>query len=348
MQETLPRAISEIAKTGATVATDEPMARHTTFKIGGPADVLTVARTTEQLVEILNICRELQVPFFLLGAGSNILVSDQGIRGIVIKNKSSEFLLDDELVWVDSGYLMPKFVLDISKCGRTGCEFIQSIPGTIGGGTKQNVRFRNAKQFGQYDGLIETKGTDLYFSKLITDVELVTDRGERKILANSECGFTYTGIAPSELAGESPVIVRVHLKLQRDSADAVRERLHQYRTWRAQRTAIFSETEIAQPEDGFTGTRARQPVGATAGCVFFNVPNQHNHPTGRLIDLCGLRGHRVGNAEISPAHANYIVNLGGAKAIEVRTLMELAKEKVFSRFGVELMEEIEFVGEWKG
>nr|VFJ61596.1 MAG: UDP-N-acetylmuramate dehydrogenase [Candidatus Kentron sp. DK]VFJ61657.1 MAG: UDP-N-acetylmuramate dehydrogenase [Candidatus Kentron sp. DK] len=379
MPEPSPRAIAdEIAKTAALVTTFEPMARHTTFRIGGPADVFATVQTVEQLIHTINICREHQFPFFLLGAGSNILVSDRGIRGVVIRNKSAEFSLEEaasewRLVRVDSGYPMPKFAVDMGKQGLGGCEFLQSIPGTMGGGVRQNVRFRNAGQFGRYDGLRETGKTDCYLGELVEDVEILTERGERKTLAGSECGFTYTGFhasgfAPDPLSGPRaqprknhhagedtggnpgedppPVITRVRLKLQRDSVAAVKERLQQYRAWRTHRTAIFSDQKIAQPEDVFTGVRARQPGGATAGCVFFNVPNEHNHPTGRLIDLCGLKGHRIGRAEISPFHANYIVNLGGARASDVHALMELAKETVFSRFGVTLVEEVERVGEW--
>nr|VFJ96266.1 MAG: UDP-N-acetylmuramate dehydrogenase [Candidatus Kentron sp. H]VFJ97027.1 MAG: UDP-N-acetylmuramate dehydrogenase [Candidatus Kentron sp. H]VFK02766.1 MAG: UDP-N-acetylmuramate dehydrogenase [Candidatus Kentron sp. H] len=355
MSETPLQAVAgELAKTADAVTIHEPMARHTTFKIGGPADVFAVVRTTEQLVHAVNICRESQAPFFLLGGGSNILVSDRGVRGVVIRNKSSGLSMDNapddtpdsRTVRVDSGYPMPKFAVDIGRYGLTGCEFLQSIPGTIGGGARQNVRFRNASQFDRYGGLRETRETDCYLGDFVTDVEVLTERGERKALANRECGFTYTGITARGFENNSPIITRLRLKLQRGSPGAVRKRLQQYRAWRAHRWATLSNAKVAQPEDGFTGTRARQPIGATAGCVFFNIPNEHNHPTGRLIDLCGLKGCRMGNAEISAAHANYIVNLGGAKAVDVRALMELAKEKVFARFGVELVEEVQLVGEW--
>ncbi|VFN00362.1 MAG: UDP-N-acetylmuramate dehydrogenase [Candidatus Kentron sp. G] len=352
MPETSLRTITnELAKAVAAVTTDEPMARHTTFRIGGPADVFAVAQTTDQLADAVNLCREFQVPFFLLGAGSNILVSDQGIRGVVIRNRSAEFSLGDESaherrIWVDSGYPMPKFAVDISKYGLAGCEFLQSIPGTIGGGARQNVRFRNAARFDRYEGLRETGKTDRYLGEFVTDVQIIGARGERRMLAGDEYEFTYTGIGAGGFEANGLIITRLGLKLRRDSVAAVRERLQQYRAFRARRAAMFSNTEIAQPEDEFTGTRARQPAGATAGCVFFNVPNEHNHPTGRLIDLCGLKGRRIGNAEISPAHANYIVNLGQARATDVRALMDLAKEKVLSRFGVELVEEIRFVGAW--
>lgn len=347
MPETELRTVAgELAKAAAVVTTHEPMARHTTFRIGGPADVFAVAQTTDQLVRIVNLCREFRVPFFLLGGGSNILVSDRGIRGVVIRNRSLGFSLDGESVWVDSGYPMPRFAVNIARHGLTGCEFLQSIPGTMGGGARQNVRFRNASRFDRYAGTRESGNADCYLGQLVTDVEVLTERGERKTLTNSECGFTYTGMDTSGFERDSLIITRLRLALRRDSPAAVRERLREYRAWRAHRMVTRSDARVAQPEDAFTGTRARQPAGATAGCVFFNVPNEYNHPTGRLIDLCGLKGRRVGNAEISPAHANYIVNLGGARAADVRSLMELAKERVFSRFGVELVEEVELVGEW--
>lgn len=339
------RVLSEIAETGALISTNEPLSRHTTFRIGGPADIFAVAKTTEHLINIINICREFQAPFLLLGAGSNILVSDQGIRGVVIKNQSSSFSIENDHVLVDSGYIMPKFASDIARHGLSGCEFIQSIPGTIGGGARQNARFRNLRNFDSYNGLTETKETDHYFGELVEEVITLTDRGELVTLSNTECGFSYTGITSTALKKNSSVITRVRMRLKIDSVSAIQDRMQQYREWRSRRVAKVGEDEAAQPVDNFTGARARQPVGATAGCVFFNVPNEHNHPSGRLIDLCGLKGKRSGNAKISEDHANYIVNLGGAKAADVLALIDLAKREVFARFGVHLIEEIELVGE---
>jgi len=281
-----------------------------------------------------------------LGNGSNILVSDKGIRGVVIKNRSKSILIENNTVTVGSGFLMPNFAKTVASKGLAGCEFMGAIPGTIGGGVHENARFRHPDNFGAYLGLSATRESDLYVGQLVDQVTVLLPNNSVTEISNKECNFVYEGFYHYSFAFNDDVIIKVRLKLREDSVENINKRMNAYLRWRNRRRTSIGDTEFLQPTDAFTSARAQQPGEPSAGCVFFNVPNEHNHPTGRLIDLCGLKGKIIGDAQISPKHANYIVNLGHARADDVRKLMDLCKTEVYKKFKTELIAEIQFVGEW--
>lgn len=341
----LERLRSALSSTGSEVLIDEPMSRHTTFRIGGPADLFCIVNTADQLIAAVKVCRENEVPIFILGGGSNILVSDAGIRGVTIKNETRSISIRDEFVSVASGYLMPTLARTAANHGLSGCEFAQAIPGTVGGGVRQNARFRHPGNFDLYEGFLATR--DLYIGELVESVSVMTQDNSILDLSNSDCKFVYEGFFRSGFGDTSDIILSALLRLRYDSPQNVLQRLRIYSNYRMSRSIQSDGQEIIQPLDPYTGTRPSQPSGATAGCTFFNIPNHGDHPTGRMIDMCGLKGLQVGDAQISPDHANYIVNRGKAKASDVRSLMEICKKEVGREFGVELIEEIQLVGDWQ-
>ena len=343
-EKLISQLAAELKGTGSVILFDEPMSKHTTYRIGGPADLFLKIKTSEQLLQAVKVCRKFDIPYFVLGGGSNILVSDYGIRGVTFHIETETLNISKNLVYIESGFLNAKLARCVAEKGLSGAEFVQAIPGTIGGGIRQNARFRHPSQFGIYSGFIST--TDLYFGQLVKSVSILSSGDKVLELNNRECQFSYQGIFKSGFKDSGEIILSVVLELEEDDPEVIRKRMSFYANYRANRSVTIEGQEIAQPLDHFTNSRPKQPHGASAGCVFFNVPNPWDHPTGRMIDMCGLKGKRIGDAQISEKHANYIVNLGHASASDVKALMEIAKAEVLKRFGVDLIPEIEYVGDW--
>ncbi len=333
---------------GIRVTANERLANHTTFRIGGPADLFCIAEDADSLLNILRLCRIHEIPAFILGGGSNILVSDRGIRGVVIKNLSKRISWEGTSPIADSGVFMPELANAAMRLNLSGCEFMQTVPGTIGGGVVQNARFRNPEHFTSYSGLAATRSKDVDMASLIERLWVLKENNEVVELTRAQCDFSYEGLKfegkPADL---SWLILRVKFNpLTKVDPQHIRDKMKQFAYWRSRRTLKAQEGELEQPIDPYTKSKPRQPSAPSAGCVFYNVINHLDHPTGRLIELCGLKGMRLGDAEISTEHANYIVNRGQAKAEDVRKLMDICKERVKQQFGIELREEIRFVGEW--
>ena len=165
-------------------------------------------------------------------------------------------------------------------------------------------------------------------------------------ISREQCNFVYGRFFHSGFSTTKDIIIQVRLELVLSQQEQIRKQVEAYSSYRKKRSVLIGNKEVSQPIDPYTGTRPGQPTGASAGCVFYNSPNQWDHPTGRMIDMCGLKGLRIGGAQISEQHANYVVNVGQAKASDIRHLIELSKEAVMKQFGIELVEEIEYVGEW--
>lgn len=292
------KIIKELGKNR--VKLDELMANHTTFKIGGPADLFYEAKTEEELTRVIRLSRKIGVPYFLLGGGSNILFSDRGFRGLVIKNCVAGCkLLNEEEVEVASGTPNGILIRWAVERGLSGVEFLVGIPGTIGGAIRGNS--------GAWSQSI---------GKRVSRVKVLTDNGEVRWIRGLECQFNYRH---SRFKKSREVILRVELNLEVGNKKEIREKINEY-----------------------VKKRKKDPKGPSAGCIFVN-PKPDS--TGRLIDSCGLKGKRIGKAQISPKHANFIVNLGGATCQDVLKLIALAKKTVKNKFEIELEEEIEIVGE---
>jgi UDP-N-acetylmuramate dehydrogenase len=301
---------------GIPVAAHEPLARHTTFRIGGPADLYAVASTVDQLERLAGIAAEHGVPAVILGGGSNILISDAGVRGLVIANQSRVIAWhgtrDSEPsaqpgVVADSGVLLAGLARAAIKAGLSGLEWAVSVPGTVGGAAIGNAG---------------AHGGDIAASLVWTQV-FYPGQG-RRLLTGDEMEFAYR----SSL-----------LKRQIASADAPPVVL----------SATFnlipgSTAEMSSRADAYLARRrASQPVEPSAGSIFRNPPGDH---AGRLVEAVGLKGYRIGGAQISPRHANFIINVGNACAADVRALMDLMRQRVLESTGIELVSEILFIGEW--
>lgn len=292
---------------GLKVKIAEPLARYTSMKIGGPADYFIEAETTAALAALLATLQRGGENFYLLGNGSNVLISDRGVRGAMIRLagefKQADWREAGESVEVDAGAAcaVTQLVRQAARKGYAGLEFAEGIPGSVGG-----ALFMNAGAYGSE------------FEKVVHRVEAMTRSGEPLRLARAEMTFSYRD---SHLP-QGTVITRVGLRLHRHESDAVNTRVRE----------LVGKRKSSQPS-GFPNS----------GSMFRNPPGDY---AGRLIEAAGLKGRRLGQAQISERHANFIVNHGGATANDVRQLMDLAKTEVRRQFGVGLVAEVKFVGDW--
>jgi UDP-N-acetylmuramate dehydrogenase len=282
------------------IALSEPLAKYTTFRIGGPADIYLEPLNKQDALSLIKYLRSQKVPFFLMGNGSNILVSDDGLKGAVVNLEAGFNYVrcdDDGTIVAGAGIKLAKLVDFCISIGKGGAEMLAGIPGTLGGAIIMNA--------GAYGGEI---------SDYMLSVELI--RGDRLIrIMKEEGGFAYR---TSSLHGD--VILEARFLFP----EGIPETLKQVRR----------ETMLKR--------NSSQPVRwPNAGSIFKNPPGDY---AARLIQECGLKGTRVGNAEISHMHANFIINLGEAKAEDVLALIDIARDAVRKKFGMELELEIKLVG----
>ena len=292
----------------APVRVQEPMARHITFGIGGPADYFVTARSRAQLAALLEAARDEGAPHFLLGSGSNLLVSDAGIRGLVIENRANavhEPEPDGDAIRIraDAGASFPRLARATARRGLTGLEWAAGIPGTVGGAVVYNA--------GAYGGCL---------ADVLRSVHVRDPDGRERTLAAEALGLGYRSSAFTRgvLAGRTILCLQFALQ-QGDTTESLRR----IEALEAQRKAV-------------------QPRGRSAGSVF---KNPTEHPAWWLIDRVGLRGHRCGDAVISEKHTNYVLNSGAARAADVAALIRLGQERVRETFGIDLEPEVSLVGE---
>lgn len=292
------------------VLTNEPLSKHTTFRIGGPADLFYKAKTEEDLITAIKIARKTQTPYFVLGEGSKLLIGDKGFRGIIIKAQSLKFpgltgkiQIDNTKikVVVGSGVKVSLFLKELAKASVSGLEFMTGIPGTIGGAVRGNA--------GAWQQQIGDK---------VNRVKILDRQNEPEWIDQKDCAFSYRDSRFKQNNDE--IILQAELVLEMKDKSGIKERM-----------------------DEITEKRKLQPKGCSAGCVFVNPKPQ---VAGALIEQCGLKGFQVGGARISNDHANFIINTGEAKASDVVALINLTKKKVKEKFGVNLKEEIVRIGEF--
>ena len=291
------------AKFGARVRAAMPLAAMTSFRIGGPADLFVDIEDETELMHAKAAAYRAGAPCFCLGLGTNLLVSDRGMRGLVVRlgDGFAKIKIDDTKVVAGAGAAFGTLVQTVVERGLEGLEFGEGIPGTVGGGLVMNA--------GAFGGEI---------AKVVTLVHGVTETGEALALTNDEVKFAYRR---TDLPNRF-VITRVDF----DLAHGDRERL------------------AARVADLKARRAARQPRGVpNAGSIFKNPPGNF---AGKLLEGAGLKGTRVGGAAFSDQHANFIVNLGGAQAAEVRALIDMARDRVKEQSGVWLEPEVRLVGDW--
>jgi UDP-N-acetylmuramate dehydrogenase len=279
------------------------LAEYTTFKIGGIADYFLEVENKEKLKESVLWARDNNLPFFIFSGGSNVLFSDKGYRGLVIKTGKGKINFKEEKIISFSGNLLRDIISFSLKEGLTGLEWSCGIPGSIGGAV-----FGNAGAFDSSikDSVLEVEALDLETKKI-------------KKFKNKECLFGYR---ESLFKKNNYVILEVLLKLKKEKKEIIEENINSFLKKR----------------------KEKQPLGNfSAGSVF---KNEKGVSAGFLIEKCGLKGKRIGNAVISQKHANFILNLGKAKAKEVKELIEIAKKEVKKKFGIDLKEEIILIGDF--
>ncbi len=304
---------------GEGLRTAEPLRLHTTLRIGGPADFFYAARSPERLVTALQVGHELGLPVFVLGGGSNLLVSDAGVRGLVVRNACDEVEFEGTMARVGCGADFLGFIERCRDRSLAGLEFAAGIPGTIGG-----ALYGNAGCYGQDLG-----------SRVIDCTHATPDGATVETRPAEWYGFGYRD---SRLKRDPRVLLSCRLQLAPGERVAIQREIDEKLEIR----------RVKHPDWHF------EP---TAGSYFKNLPPEWQRPgaqhspgtrrvaAGQLLEECGCRGLRVGDAVVFAKHANIIVNAGGASAADVLALAEEMKSRVRERFGVTLEEEVMFLGE---
>ncbi|MCU0504657.1 MAG: UDP-N-acetylmuramate dehydrogenase, partial [Chloroflexi bacterium] len=285
-------------RVGVRTERDAPLAPHTTMRVGGPADLLLTVHNAFELRAALRFARARGIPHLVLGRGSDVVVADAGVRGLVILVRADGLDVAGERVTAEAGVQMARIATRAQAAGLTGLEFALAIPGSIGGAVWANA--------GAHDGEI---------SAVIEWADVVGPDGAGSRLVAADLAFGYRDSRLKHpAAGSWPeVVVAAAFSLAGDDPAAIRARLEDIKAWR----------------------RAHQPLGIpSAGSVFRNPPGDS---AGRLIDAAGLKGHRVGGAVVSERHANWILNDAKGTATDVRMLADLVSATVRDRFGVELV-----------
>lgn len=304
-----PEAIADLQSTfGDRLLLAEPLARHTSARIGGPADAFLEARTPEDLKQVARIAWKHAAPLWILGGGSNILISDEGVRGIVVHNRAEQVIIDGATVRAESGAGTIRLARQLAAHGLAGFEWAIGVPGTIGGAAVGNAG---------------AHGGDM--AQCMVSVEAVVPAGRdpwfaEAVWARNDLAYEYrSSIIKRER--RPCVIMAVVMAFEHDEPAAIQARLESFNTYR----------------------KSTQPVGATIGSMFKNPPGDY---AGRLIEQAGLKGLRIGGAQISEKHANFFLNSGTATASEVKALADLAATTVYNQSGIRLELEVELVGEW--
>jgi len=294
------------AKLGDKVKENISLAPYTSARIGGPADILITAESADELARIIKLLQKQEIDYLILGGGSNVLVSDKGVRGVVVLNRAKGVRFhngDQPSVTVESGVVFSNLANRCAAKGFARLEWAATVPGTIGGAV-----YGNAGAFGG-----DVAGNLIW-------TELLTENGREKFTAE-QMGYGYrTSILKrSELDG---IVLCAELRLQNSTKEAVSTTIEQFSAHR----------------------KTTQPPGASMGSMFKNPNGDY---AGKLIEAAGLKGTRIGNAEISPLHGNFFINHDNTKAADIRALIELVIKTVKEKQGVDLELEVELVGEWQ-
>jgi UDP-N-acetylmuramate dehydrogenase len=290
---------------GQSVHLDRAMSEHTTFRIGGKADAVCFVQEIGEIQKLLSYISKENIPYLVVGGGSNLLVRDGGFKGVVIIMREhlasiEQHGINEQVLVAGGGLPLSNLVKHCSQKGLGGLEFLAGIPGTVGGAV-----IMNAGAFGKDMGTV------------VQSIEMLSPQGELISRDRSDLLFSYRASSFQE----GTLVIRANLKCTRETPQVVSKRVAEYLGRR----------------------KATQPLEyPSAGSVFKNPPGDY---AGRLIEETGLKGKKIGGAMISPKHANYIVNTGDARAEDVLALMAMAKEKVRDKTGVELEPEIRVVGD---
>ncbi|MBP6178288.1 MAG: UDP-N-acetylmuramate dehydrogenase [Anaerolineales bacterium] len=292
-------------KFGAAVQENVSLAPYTSARIGGHADIFVMVKSAKELTDVMTVLWDYGMPYYILGGGSNVLISDKGVRGVVVLNRAKEVIFesgDQPTVWCEAGVVFSNLANRCASKGLAGLEWAATVPGTIGGAV-----YGNAGAF----------GGDM--SANLIWAEVLTKNGvERMTVEQFGYGYRTSSLKRGEIKA---IVLSAMLRLKNSTREVVSAKIDE-----------FSERR-----------KSTQPPGASMGSMFKNPEGDH---AGRLIEAAGLKGTRIGNAEISTRHANFFINHGETLAEDVRALVRLTQKTVFEKFGVNLELEVELVGDW--
>ena len=283
---------------------DEPMANHTTFRVGGPADALIQVADKEQLGKLISYFGKVSQEYFVLGKGSNLLVSDRGYRGVVLDMSKhfTQVRVEGNLIYAQAGASLPQVAVLAANHGLSGLEFAAGIPGTIGGGVVMNA--------GAYDGEMK---------QVVKRVTVLNQMGEEMELDNETMEFGYR----TSIIKNRPFLVQ----------EVVFEL-----------TPGNKEEIIKKGNDFNQRRREKQPLEYPSAGSTFKRPE--GYFAGKLIMDAGLRGYRIGGAQVSEKHCGFVINVGNATASDIYDLMDEVSEKVKEQFGVTLEPEVVRIGQF--
>jgi UDP-N-acetylmuramate dehydrogenase len=294
---------------GTKTSRDEPLARFTTMRVGGPADLFATVHNVFELRSLVRFARARVLPHLVLGRGSDVVISDRGVRGLVIQDRAEGSRVEGDRYTAEAGVPMARAATETQKTGLTGLEFGLAIPGSVGGAVWANAGAHDAEMSG-----------------VLVSARVLDGQGAETIVPVADLGLSYRDSRFKHIAPDAPpdLVLDATFQLSPADPDVIKARLDEIRRWR----------------------QTHQPLGLpSAGSVFRNPEGES---AGRLIEDVGLKGHRIGGAVVSEKHANFIVNDQKGTAADVRRLAEHVRGIVAERHGVELAFEIEFLGDWDG
>lgn len=290
----------------STVLQDESMKKHTSFKVGGTADIYIKANEIEDIKKIVKFVNENDIPLNVIGNGSNILVTDKGIRGIVLEvnlqGQTFEKQEDGMLVTIGAGVKLTGLAVECKKKSLTGFEFAYGIPGTIGGAIRMNAGAHGSEM-----------------KNVVVSTTYLDYDGNIKTLTNKEQEFDYRQSVFSK--NNIGIILESKLKFCFGNKQEIEQKMNEYATYRKEKQPI------SYPSAGSTFKRGNDFI------------------TAKLIDECGLKGHQIGGARISDLHAGFIINVGNATSKDILELIDYTKQTVYEKFEKNIELEIEVIGE---
>lgn len=281
---------------------EEPLSRHTTFRVGGPAEYLVTPQIA-QIPQVVELCRRYDLPLTVIGNGSNLLIADGGLRGVVMeigKAASGIRVIDEKDLAVSAGSLLSETAAFAAKEGLAGMEFAAGIPGSLGGAVVMNA--------GAYGGEMKD---------ILSGVRVLTQRGEIRVRPADELDLSYRH---SRMMDEQDIVLEARLNLTQDSTAVIRARMEELRKKRVEKQPL---------EYPSAGSTFKRPEGYFAG---------------KLIEDAGLRGFRVGDAQVSEKHCGFVINRGAATAAQILELMQEVQRRVREHSGVDLEPEVRLLG----
>ena len=283
---------------------EEPMKSHTTFRIGGPAEVFIMPKSIKQVQMAVKICQEEQIPYFILGNGSNLLVGDKGYRGVILQifKKMNQIRVEGNKIHAGAGALLSKIAAAALADSLTGFEFAAGIPGTLGGAVRMNA--------GAYGGEMK---------QVLESVAVMTADGEFLTIPVEEMGLAYR---TSVVEQKNYIVLEAVISLEKGNPEKIKEVMDDLKEKRVTKQPL---------EYASAGSTFKRPEGYFAG---------------KLIGDAGLRGFRVGDAQVSEKHCGFVINRGNASAAEVMELMRQVEDKVEENSGVRLEAEVRRIGEF--